>query len=646
MPSLPFQAKKPLAVIDTECYYNYFLLKARRVDDGKTVSIPMYDGLAFNRERASKIMNYHETISFNGNSYDLLMIAMAIRGFSCAKLKEWSDRIIVGGMKPWHVEEELGFRIPKWDHIDLIEVSPGQASLKIYGGRVHSRKMQDLPIEPDQWIEPEEYDLLDSYCGNDLGTTEDLARKLSDQLSLRRTMSAQYGLNLMSKSDAQIAEAVIRKRMFELTGEAPQKPGPKPGYAFKYVAPKSLKYKTKPLRDLLERVTSSTFRVSRTGKVEMPPELDDFAIDIGKGVYRMGIGGLHSSEETVSHVADDDTILLDRDVASYYPKIILNNRFYPTHLGPDFLTVFGAIVDERLAAKARKDTVVANSLKITINGTFGKLGSQWSLLYSPDLMIQVTVSGQLFLLMLIESIHLAGIEVVSANTDGIVIKCPKSRYNDLNAIVAEWEKATGFETEETRYRALYSRDVNNYVAVKTDGSHKGKGAFAKPELSKSPTNEICVNAAVRYLIDGTPVEATIRTCRDIRKFVTIRTVKGGAIYAGQKVEKPDPDGKGQMRGRAVIDKYWEPKMVFSHVEGGSYLGKAVRFYYSKESKGPILYKETGNTVPKSDGCKPMMELTDKIPRDLDHQWYIDEANSILKDIGAKADTSNWYDNLI
>lgn len=646
MNKIPFQLKKPLAVIDTECYQNFFLLKARRIEDGKTVSIPMYEGLKFDRERASKIMNYHETISFNGNSYDLLMIAMAIRGFSNAQLKEWSDRIIVGGMKPWHVEEELGFRLPKWDHIDLIEVAPGQASLKIYGGRVHSKKMQDLPIEPDQWIEPEEYDLLDSYCGNDLGMTWDLANKLTEQLCLRRTMSAQYGLNLMSKSDAQIAESVIRKRMYELTGEAPQKPGPKPGLSFNYIPPKSLQYKTKPLRDLLERIKSSKFRVSKTGKVEMPPELDDFAIDIGDGIYRMGIGGLHSSEETISHVADDDTLLIDRDVASYYPKIILNNRFYPEHLGPDFLTVFGKIVDERLAAKKRGDKVVADSLKITINGTFGKLGSQWSLLYSPNLMIQVTVSGQLFLLMLIEAIELGGIKVVSANTDGIVIKCPKSRYDDLNAIVANWEATTGFETEETRYKGLYSRDVNNYVAIKTDGKHKGKGAFADPELSKSPANEISVNAAVRFLKDGTPVEATVRTCKDIRKFVTIRTVKGGAIYAGERVEMPDPSGKGQMRGRAVIDKYWEPKMVFSHIEGGSYLGKAVRFYYSTKSEGPIRYKETGNTVPKSDGCRPMMELPDRIPADLDYQWYIDEANSILKDIGAKPDTSKWYDHLI
>lgn len=646
MTKIPFQLKKPLAVIDTECYQNYFLLKARRIEDGKTVSIPMYEGLKFDRDRASKIMNYHETISFNGNSYDLLMIAMAIRGFPNAKLKEWSDRIINGGMKPWHVEEELGFRIPKWDHIDLIEVAPGQASLKIYGGRVHSNKMQDLPIEPDQWIEPEEYDLLDRYCGNDLGTTWDLADKLTEQLSLRRTMSAQYGINLMSKSDAQIAESVIRKRMFELTGEAPQKPGPKPGYSFKYVTPKSLKFKTKKLQALLARVESSTFRVSKTGKVELPAELDDYSVDIGNGVYRMGNGGLHSSEETISHLADEDTLLIDRDVASYYPKIILNNKFYPEHLGPDFLTVFGAIVDERLAAKARGDKVVANSLKITINGTFGKLGSQWSLLYSPNLMIQVTVSGQLFLLMLIESIELAGIKVVSANTDGIVIKCPKSRYDDLNAIVAEWEKATGFETEETRYKGLYSRDVNNYVAIKADGQHKGKGAFAEPELSKNPANEISVNAAVRFLKDGTPVEATVRSCKDIRKFVTIRTVKGGGIYAGRKVEKPDPDGKGQLKGRSVLDKYWEPKMVFSHVEGGDYLGKAVRFYYSKKSEGSILYKESGNTVAKSDGCRPMMELTSSIPADLDYQWYIDEANSILKDIGAKPDTSKWHDNLI
>lgn len=639
---------KPLATLDIECYVNYFLAKFRRLEDNKTVDIEAYDGVKFDAERARRILHYHEIVTFNGNAYDMIMLHLAMRGLSCEKLKEWSDRIILGNMRPWDVEREANVRIPRdLRHIDLVEVAPGQASLKIYGGRLHSRKMQDLPIEPDAVIDQAQRQELSTYCGNDLDTTSDLLFKLTEQLELRRTMSKRFGVNLMSKSDAQIAEAVIKHRLVELTGNVPEKPVFRPGSKFRYNPPKALQFKSKKLQELLKMIASTDFRVGKSGSVEMPESLDEYAVQIGDGVYRMGIGGLHSSEESVAHHADDDTLIIDRDVASYYPNIILNNEYYPEHLGRDFLTVYRAIVKERLAAKACGDKVTADSLKITINGTFGKLGSRWSIFYSPNLLIHVTVGGQLFLLMLIERIELAGIKVISANTDGIVIKCPKARYDDLMEIVKWWEDATGFETEETRYRLLASRDVNNYVAIKTDGKHKGKGAFAEPGLQKNPANQICVEAVVRHLKDGTPIEATVRSCKDIRKFVTVRHVRGGGIYAGRVVEKVDPEGRGEYRGgRKALDLRWEPKMVFSHIEGGQYLGKAIRFYYSTESEGPIRYKSNGNTVPKSEGCKPMMELADGIPGDLDYDWYIREANDILEDLGMPRDKSRWLDHLI
>jgi hypothetical protein len=47
----------------------------------------------------------------------------------------------------------------------------------------------------------------------------------------------------------------------------------------------------------------------------------------------MGIGGLHSSEQTVSHLSDEHTALIDRDVTSYYPAIILGNGYTPAHMG-------------------------------------------------------------------------------------------------------------------------------------------------------------------------------------------------------------------------------------------------------------------------------------------------------------------------
>lgn len=247
---------------------------------------------------------------------------------------------------------------------------------------------------------------------------------------------------------------------------------------------------------------------------------------------------------------------------------------------------------EMLAAKTEAD-----AKKLCTNGSFGKLGSKWSVLYSPQLMIQVTVTGQLALLMLIEQLEDAGMTVVSANTDGVVIRCPTYRESELAYCINQWEAVTGFTTEETRYQSLYSRDVNNYIAVKEDGSVKTKGVFANPGLMKNPTNMIVNEAVVDYVTKCSPVSKTIRTCSDVRKFLTVRTVAGGAE------------------------------------QGGKYLGKVVRWYYSTRSPGPITYRSNGNKAARSDGSMALMVLPDGIPDDLDYDWYVREAESILREVG-------------
>ena len=86
----------------------------------------------------------------------------------------------------------------------------GQASLKIYGGRLHAPKMQDLPIEPNALIFPEQRETLRLYCHNDLQVTRILYEELKPQIALREQMSKQYNIDLRSKSDAQIAENIIK----------------------------------------------------------------------------------------------------------------------------------------------------------------------------------------------------------------------------------------------------------------------------------------------------------------------------------------------------------------------------------------------------------------------------------------------------
>jgi hypothetical protein len=331
----------------------------------------------------------------------------------------------------------------------------------------------------------------------------------------------------------------------------------------------------------------------------MPDWLKETKIKIGDIEYQMGVGGLHSCEKGQSVYAGSDHVLADFDVASYYPSIILQQDIAPDSMGDNFTRVYQSIVDRRIKAKRAGDKVTADTLKIVVNGSFGKLGSKYSTLYAPNLLIQTTITGQLALLMLIERVEAIGAKVVSANTDGIVVLARKNLEADLAQVMFDWELDTSYELERSDYRSLHSRDVNNYIAVKPDGSVKRKGAFAQAGLMKNPQFEIVSDAVAAHLAGSADYRDVIRSCRDLRKLVMVRKVTGGATWRGEA------------------------------------LGKAVRFYYST-SVGPdetINYAKNSNKVPQSDGARPCLDLPQAFPDDVDFERYVGMAKMVFKQMG-------------
>jgi hypothetical protein len=599
-------------IFDIECYGNYLLIAFISVEIRKVTYLELSDDAWLDCRKLRWIFENFCVVGFNSNIYDIYIAAMAVNGCSTAMMKSATTAIIVYNERGWDILRHYKLKKLDCDHIDLVEVAPLFASLKIYGGRMHSQRMQDLPFHPDTVLSEPQRAIVRWYCVNDLRTTLELHNKVIKELVLREEMSKEYGVDLRSKSDAQIAEAVIAHEMEIIHGCRSYPPKIDPGTVYRYRAPAFLQYATPLMQDVLNTVCNVDFVVSEYGNIGLPQVLKDLSIRMNQSVYKMGIGGLHSTEKSAAHFAGPNVILKDVDVTSYYPFIILNLGLYPLHLGPAFLTVFRTLVERRVVAKRAGNKTVADSLKIVVNGTFGKLGSMFSILYSPDLLIQVTLTGQLSLLLLIERLELAEIPVVSANTDGIVIKCPKSKEAVMDAIVNQWKIDTGFETEETLYKALFSRDVNNYIAVKDPSTWKEKdiledrvktkGVFAASGLSKNPQNEICVEAIKQLLINDRPIQETIRQCTDITKFVNVRTVKGGAVK------------------------------LYEQGQPGLFLGKAIRWYYGKDIPGEIVYAKSGNKVPKSDGAQPLMDLPEVFPSDVDYEWYERETLKILRQI--------------
>jgi hypothetical protein len=340
------------------------------------------------------------------------------------------------------------------------------------------------------------------------------------------------------------------------------------------------------------------FEVKPSGHVELPDFLKDDLVKIKNGIYQMGVGGLHSQHDRkVSYVSDDEYCVMDYDVASYYPSIMLNCNLIPMNTGQKFLEEYRKVFHRRLEGKRAKNMVIADSLRIALNGTFGKTANKFSPLYSPDVMINITLTGQLTLLNLIETLEDKGVEVISANTDGIMLYYRKNAHMIVDNVIQKFSEKTGFIFEGTFYRCVALKDVNNYYAVKHDRSVKIKGIYSAPTLSKNPTAPVVSKAVANWLSSGTKFEQTLKEA-SLTDFISVRNVTGGGV------------------------------------QNDEYLGRVVRWYQTKEQLPPITYATNGNKVAKTDGARACMKLPEKIPADLDFDWYFQAILKTVKDIGA------------
>ena len=585
-------------VFDIEVFANVFLFCGRVLENRNLIVIWGHEENA--RERLLEVLQSGCTfVSFNGIKFDVPVISAFVAGYDQDTIKRIANTIIEHQMQPW--EAERRFKLPRipLDHIDLIEVAPSFVGLKSYGARMHMRWLKDLPFAHDAIITPEQLPDVELYCVNDLDTTEELYKRLSFQLSLRRQMGEEYGLDLRSKSDTQMAETVFVKRL-NLRGKAkvPRSIGYKP--------PSYISFEAYHLQELLRRISDTIYPIAATGHVELPEFLGKDQVRLNGGTYQLGVGGIHSThDKKICHVASADYIVTDIDAASFYPSIWVLWGETSGDFNAALTAEYSKIYYRRLEAKAAGDKDVAEGLKVPINGSFGKLLSKYSSMYGPTLGLFITLTGQLTLLMLIEQLEKVGAVALSANTDGIAMGYPKSIEERVKATVSAFEKLTRFSFEYTPYRVLAMKDVNSYFAVKLDRTIKAKGIYAPLGLKKNPTAPVCARAVGEWLARGTPFQETIETA-PFTEFISARNVTGGGM------------------------------------QGDEYLGKVVRWYQSLDSSlPPLTYAANGNKVPKTDGARACMLLEEKIkhPEDLNHLWYLQESVIIAYNCGC----GDWLD---
>ena len=189
-----------------------------------------------------------------------------------------------------------------------------------------------------------------------------------------------------------------------------------------------------------------------------------------------------------------------------------------------------------MKAKAAGDKVTANALKLVVNTTYGAMLNQYNDLYDPLMGRSVCITGQLFLLEMAQNLYqnVEDLVIVQLNTDGVMIEFYEDQYEEVLAIVNEWQSRTGFELEEDSVALIAQKDVNNYVEVQPNGSVKTKGGYLvrgiAPAGAFNVNNNACIVATAlkEYFVNGTPVEETINGCNDIFQFQII--AKAGAKY--------------------------------------------------------------------------------------------------------------------
>ena len=579
-------------VFDCETLVNYTVVGFKDVDNGEVTQIRRNEDRAAERLRQFLIRSDATFVGFNNKFFDDVIVAAFVAGRTEAEMKRIADDLIVNRLQSWAAARKYNLPQLGFDSIDLIEVAPSFVGLKAYGARMHMPLLQDMPIAHDAVITPEQRTTVDSYNVNDLNTTEELLKRLDGELMLRVKMSKQYGVDLRSKSDSQMAEQayITTMGLKRVENTIPK--------TITYTPPTFLKFKTPELQALLERTSRHVFDMNQaTGHVILPDFLGAEVVTFRAGTYQLGVGGIHSThDKSVCHVTGGD-VITDIDAASFYPSIILECGFVPSGLGSRFVREYRKIYELRLAAKKAGDKTTDATLKISLNGTFGKLASRWSVLYAPDLMLAVTLTGQFTLLMLIEWLEHLGAATLSANTDGLAVRYPRPLQADVERVVARFGQVSGFSFEFTPYRVLAMKDVNNYFAVKIDRNLKAKGIYAPLSLNKNATAQVCADAVGQWLAAGTPLLETIRNA-GFEGFISARNVTGG----------------GQ--------------------QGGEYLGKVVRWYMSNElGLEPLRYVKNGNKVPKTEGARACMALPVGKPADLDYTWYYREACKIAQACG-------------
>ena len=525
---------------DIECFPNFFSISFENMNNDKDIlSYYIWFDTVTNEVHndyqniISFISNNYRLIGYNCLNYDcplLAFIQLNTNTFNNVNdmLNQtyfMSQRLIKYDWQNSSIEEtqeinQLRYFKHQFTQIDIMKIlrhDKLKKSLKQTLININYPIIQSLPKLFNEIVTSNEIDLILKYNRNDVNGTKVLAKFINNEILMKYTISKKYNIDLINTSRSGMADKILATEYSNAINV--------PYSVFKNnrtyhrvisigeTIDKRIYFSTPELKDLLRKLIETNI-VSTT-------EIN-YSVLINNVTFNIGTGGLHSKDRPGKFKVDNDTEIIDVDVNSFYPYLIINLGILPAHLNPVFLKIIKDKTEDRIKYKKLGKTnltskLFANGLKITINSIFGGFNSEYKFWSDRKCLVKTTINGQLLLLMLIESLTKSGFNVISANTDGIITIVSKSRKDLYLEICKTWSERFNFSVEYTNYTKYIRRDVNCYLAQTIDGKIKYKGDM-NPNNYKDYTRSgsfpgfdrpIISIALSEYFINNIPIEKTI-----------------------------------------------------------------------------------------------------------------------------------------
>jgi len=473
---------------DIETYPNVFTFYAVHADTGREWvfeaspwrhDIPeMLDYLNTMRQQGCRMVGFNNV----GFDYPVVHFIHQARNVSAWEIYQKAMGII-------RAPDNARFAHMVWEsdrvveQIDLFKIhhfdnKARSTSLKVLEFNMRSDNVEDLPFDVGIELTREQANVLKRYNRHDVLETLKFYRHSLDQIRFREELTVKYNRNFMNHNDTKIGKDYFIMRLEEQN----------PGCCYQYIDGKRHMVQTK--RDSI-RLADVIIPYIGFRDPEFQRILDWFksqTITETKGVFKdvhctvrgfqfdFGTGGIHGSIESQIVASDDEHVIIDLDVASYYPNLAIANGFYPEHLGQAFCTIYEDVYQQRKSYA--KGTAENAMFKLALNGVYGDSNNQYSPFYDPQYTMSITINGQLLLCMLAEALmQVDAVQMIQINTDGLTIRCPRQLTGWVEQVQHWWEQMTGLQLEAAEYSRMFIRDVNNYVAEYTDGKLKRKGAY-------------------------------------------------------------------------------------------------------------------------------------------------------------------------